>query len=277
MLEQREVPLIGPVTISPHLSIPPNPYVFYLMPGFGDQARVLVDFLSKQIPGAGEAVSVRLAVVYARGDFDKDALAGFRSQVALHSLQMVAEHAYESGKFDPTSALKAIAPQKPDYVFFFGAADDIVAFARQLDIAKSEAGLVTSLVMLGHNLFDVPQAVATKTFLSCPSTFPGKAELDRFEQVMKDSAVELRHPAFQRAAYAASLVLIEAMKKSGRGLTRQNLIKSLEDIKDFQTGVAPSVSFGANVRVGSVGSYVVGIDPGKKQIIPLSDWIVPQG
>ncbi|HEY6332006.1 MAG TPA: ABC transporter substrate-binding protein [Blastocatellia bacterium] len=277
LLQQREVPLVGPVTISPHLSVPPNPYVFYLMPGFGDQSRVLVDYLSKRVPGAGQTVSVRLAVVYARGDFDKDALAGFKAQAALRSLQIVAEHPYESGKFDASLALGSVTVQKPDYIFFFGASSDILAFARQMDAAKSEAGLLTSLIMLGKELFSLPQAVAAKTFLAYPSTFPGKTDLENFDQALKSSKVELRHPAFQRAAYAASLVLVEGMKKSGSQVTRQALIKSLEDIRDFQTGVAPSLSFGANIRVGSVGSYVVGLDVGSRQIIPLSDWIVPEG
>src|SRR5262249_17030835 len=33
-LKQREVPLVGPVTLSPRQPAVPNPYVFYLLPSF---------------------------------------------------------------------------------------------------------------------------------------------------------------------------------------------------------------------------------------------------
>ncbi|HEY1404695.1 MAG TPA: ABC transporter substrate-binding protein, partial [Pyrinomonadaceae bacterium] len=36
-LKRSEVALVGPVTLSPRLSVPPNPFVFYLLPTFRDQ------------------------------------------------------------------------------------------------------------------------------------------------------------------------------------------------------------------------------------------------
>ena len=42
-LRRNGVPLIGPVTLSPPSETQANRYVFYLLPGLRDQARVLVD------------------------------------------------------------------------------------------------------------------------------------------------------------------------------------------------------------------------------------------
>ncbi|HVG21388.1 MAG TPA: ABC transporter substrate-binding protein, partial [Blastocatellia bacterium] len=67
-LRRREVPLIGPVTLSPRLPDVPNPYIFYLLPSFADQSRSLVDFVgSGEMRPAGRGAS-RLAVVYADDD-----------------------------------------------------------------------------------------------------------------------------------------------------------------------------------------------------------------
>lgn len=86
----------------------------------------------------------------------------------------------------------------------------------------------------------------------------------------------MRSPAFQSVAYAATKVLFEATKLSGRQLDRKTLINSLEQIQDFRTGVVPPITFGPNRRVGSIGSYIVGVDLGNKQYTPLTDRLVPK-
>jgi ABC-type branched-subunit amino acid transport system substrate-binding protein len=49
LLKRNEVPLVGPVTLSPRPTLPPNPYIFYLLPTFNDQARSLVDFVKTRL------------------------------------------------------------------------------------------------------------------------------------------------------------------------------------------------------------------------------------
>jgi mono/diheme cytochrome c family protein len=101
-IKRSEVPLVGPVTLSPRLAVPPNPYVFYLLPTFSDQARALVDFVHTK---AG-AKPLRLAVVYADNDFDRDGVAGLQTQAKLYGMEIVAEQAYAAGSFD---AAKTVA------------------------------------------------------------------------------------------------------------------------------------------------------------------------
>jgi hypothetical protein len=93
---------------------------------------------------------------------------------------------------------------------------------------------------------------------------------------MQKGGVSLRSPAFQSVAYAATKILFEAAKLSSKQLDRTKLISSLEQIQDFRTGVVPPVTFGPNRRVGSVGSYIVGIDLRNKQYMPLSERLTPK-
>jgi len=275
-LKRSETPLIGPVTISPHRSVPPNPYVFYLMPSFGDQARVLVDFVSAKAgqPKAGPAA--RLAVVYATGDLDRDALQGLRSQAKMHAMEIVAERGYARGGFKARSVVDDLIAKKPDYIFFFGGSNDLLAFAREMEAAKLSAALLSSFVMVGRGAFSLSSDVAARTYLSYPAALPREDELSGFMALMKKAKVTLRHSAFQRTAYAAALIFVEAMKLSGRQTSRVGLISSLEQFREFRTGVLPPVTFGPNIRIGAAGSYVVGIDLNKTQVVPLSEWLVPK-
>jgi hypothetical protein len=65
------------------------------------------------------------------------------------------------------------------------------------------------------------------------------------------------------------------LKLSGKELSREKLIRSLEGLYDFETGLSPRISYGPNRRIGAFGAYIVGVDPAQKHFIPASKWITP--
>ncbi|MDT4953982.1 MAG: hypothetical protein QOJ02_2120 [Acidobacteriota bacterium] len=291
-LRQNEVPLVGPVTLSPHVSIPPNRFIFYLLPTFSDQARSLVDFISTKrtqgqvaysaqmtqqaAPPKSPARKLSVAVIYMSGEMEADALEGLRAQARLRSVDLVFEQGYEAGRFAPAPVVEMMARKKPDYVFFFGAGSDITACAREMERVHLSAPLVSSVMMLGREAFDLSPETAARTLLSYPSALPDQGDFAEFLNVMQHRGVRLRSPAFQTVAYAATKTLIEAVKLSTRHLSRATLISTLEGLRDYATGVIPPVSFGPNRRVGIEGSFVVGIDLNNKRYVALSEQLVPQ-
>jgi ABC-type branched-subunit amino acid transport system substrate-binding protein len=289
---QSEVPLVGPVTLSPHLTLPPNRFIFYLLPTFSDQARSLVDFISTkrarvQAPDTVQKTSrqatptqperkLSAAVIYMKGELEADALEGLRAQARLRSVDITSEQSYEAGRFAPAHAVEVMAQKKPDYVFFFGAGADILACAREMERVRFNAPLVSSVMMLGREAFDLSPETAARTLLAYPSALPDQGDFAEFLDVMQRRRVNLRSPAFQTIAYASAKTLIEAVKLSSRMLSRATLISALEGLRDYRTGVIPPVSFGPNRRVGVEGSFVVGIDLTNKRYVPLSEQLVPQ-
>ena len=272
LIKGREVPLVGPVTLSPRLALPPNPYIFYLLPTFADQTRTLVDFVSARTQGK----AARLGVVYSRNDFNQDALSGLRLQAKMYSMEIVSEHGYDAGQLKTAEAVDLLVRKAPDHVFFFGAAQDFKAIAEQMDRVKLNVPLLSSVVMVGRGAFALPATVTAQTFLSYPSALPNESEFAEFLTLTRKARVEVRSPALQSMAFAAAKIFFEAAKLSGRQLDRVAFISSLERMRDFRTGVVPPVTFGPNRRVGSVGSYVVGVDLNKLQYVPLTDRLTPK-
>jgi ABC-type branched-chain amino acid transport systems, periplasmic component len=272
LIKTQEIPLVGPITLSPRNEVPPNRYIFYLLPTFADQARSLVDFISEK-NGNKRA---RAAVIYANNDFNLDALAGMKSQSKLYAMEIASEQGYATGHFEAAKTVKALVTQKPDYIFFFGGADDAKALAVEMEQAGLKIPLLSSVVMLGRGAFTLPASIAEQTFLSYPSALPNQEDFAEFIGTMQKANVALRSPAFQTIAFAATKVFLEAMKLSGRRLDRATLIGSLEQIQDFKTGVIPPLTFGPNRRVGSTSSYIVGIDLSKMQYLPLTERRMPK-
>jgi ABC-type branched-subunit amino acid transport system substrate-binding protein len=271
-LRRSEVALVGPVTLSPRLAIPPNPYVFYLLPTFSDQARVLVDFAAAK-PARRPA---RLAIIYADGEFDRDALAGLRAQVKLYPMETVFEYGYEPGRFAPERIGAPLAQSRPDYIFFFGAAEQFAALARAVETAQLRAPLLSSVVMTGRAAFDVPAAVAPQTYLAYPAALPTQNDFAEFIALMQRKAVKLRSPAFQSVAFAAAKTFVEAAKLGGREISRPQLLNALEQLHDFKTGVVPPLTFGPNRRVGADSCSIVGIDLSRKQYVPVGERLTPR-
>jgi ABC-type branched-subunit amino acid transport system substrate-binding protein len=272
LIERSRVPLIGPVTLSPRLSIPPNPYIFYLLPTFGDQARSLVDFVNSRSNGK----AARLGVIYADSDFDRDALAGVKAQAEIYSLAVVAEEGFKAGSFAAAEVVRRLDDKKADYVLFFGDAQSIAALAAEMERVKMKAPLLSSVVMIGRGAFALPASVAAETFLAYPAALPNQSDFAEFISLMQKSGGPLRSPAFQSVAFASTKVFYEAVKLSGKQLDRATLLRSLEQLQDFKTGVLPPVTFGPNRRIGSTGSYIVRVDLDKKQYVPVTDRLTPR-
>ena len=275
-LKKSEVPLIGPVTLSPLLPPLPNRFVFYLLPSFNDQTRSLIDFIAADETRSRDRSTIRLVAVYSDNGFDQDALTGLRAQAKTRSMQIAAEQSYDSASLSAKSIVAAVAAQKPDYIFFFGNGDDFGAFAREMDRLKLEADLMTCASMVGRSAFGLPARVASRTYLSYPASFPEEDDSAEFLGVMQKGGVQLRSAAFQAVAYAGAKIFVEAVKSSGRKLNRAALLNSLEHLQNFRTGVLPPVTFSPNRRIGVTGSYIVSIDVAKKRFLPLGNRIVPK-
>jgi ABC-type branched-subunit amino acid transport system substrate-binding protein len=61
----------------------------------------------------------------------------------------------------------------------------------------------------------------------------------------------------QRQALAAAKILMEALRRAGRDVTRERLVDALETLQDFHTGLIPPVSYSATRRIGSDGAWIV--------------------
>ena len=78
--------------------------------------------------------------------------------------------------------------------------------------------------------------------------------------------------AAQISAYSAAKILVEALKRAGKDVSREKLIQSLEGLYEYQTGLTPAITYGPNRRVGAMGAYIVAIDLNGKQFVPASGW-----
>ena len=268
LAQESEVPFVGPVTLLPQAGA--GRYVFYLMPGFAEQARALVNFHARRQPQARPKV----ALVYEESGIGSAAASAAEEQCVKAGCGPVQKFSYARGKSEPASLVRSA--KGADAVFFFGAGGEETAFIKEADAAGWHPDLFLLGALTGRELIpSVTAGFKDKVFLTFPTvpadvTEAGAAELRSLSEKYK---FELRHTAAQLSALTAAKVLVEGLKRGGRDISRERLVTALEGLYDYETGLAPRLTFGPNRRVGAAGAYVVRIDPSKREFVPASGWV----
>jgi ABC-type branched-subunit amino acid transport system substrate-binding protein len=121
----------------------------------------------------------------------------------------------------------------------------------------------------------VPSSFTKKVFLAFP-TVPADVTADglaEYRALADKYKLPSQHTAAQLAALAAAKTFVEALKRAGADLSREQLVTALEGLYEFDTGLTPKLVFGPNRHVGAAGAYVVTINSETKQFISASGWV----
>ena len=268
----EEIPFVGPATLIPQVEHPPNRYIFYLLPGVSEQAAALVNYADQQLGIKKQ----RVAVLVPSGE-----LAATASEAAIaHAKQAgwtdVVKVNYASENFDANQIAQQLKTSNTAAVFVFGAGKDIEKLLTAANALQWTPYVLSLGVMTSQSLAtELPAAFSKKIFLSFPTvpadvTAEGVAEYRALAEKYK---LPQRHTAAQLAALAAAKTFVEALKRTGADLSREQLISALEGLYDYDTGLTPKLIFGPNRRVGASGAYVITINAETKEFVSASGWI----
>jgi ABC-type branched-subunit amino acid transport system substrate-binding protein len=272
LAHDTEVPLIAPFTLYPPLSAPVNRQVFYLLSGIDDQARALVVFAAQKFADKSAA---RAAIVYPASDVNAVVANAIDDESKRAGWSVPGHVKYARGSFDAVVVAKELSAKNVNTVFLLGGSDDARALWSAAEKLNWTPALYLPGAMTGKDILDAPLAFKDKIFLSFPSV-PADikpAGLGNFRTLAARYKLPQGHIAAQISAYVSAQLLVEGLKRAGRDLSREKLINSLEGLYEYETGLTPPLTYGANRRVGAAGAYIVAIDMEKKQFVPASGWI----
>lgn len=265
------MPVIGPLTLFPEDALASNPYVFHLLPGVTELAQVLLQHGAKDLQLAQRPIAL----------WHPDSASGRATAQAIEA------GIRRSGWREPVSvpfpargashdALAAMLKQRDvASVLVLGAGADIAALAA----AAARSGWTPHLLIPGpvapRDIVDLPPVFRDRVTLAYP-TAPGDQRGDALREyaaLLQGRPESRTFQASQISAYAAGMLLVEALKRTGRDLSRRKLIATLETVQGFETGLVPQVSYNADRRIGSMGGYLVAVDLEHKSLRPLGGYV----
>lgn len=270
LLEVEEVPLIGPYTHFPqHPSL--NRFIFYLFSGVKEEILAFFHVLKKQ----GQNLDLKVTLVHSAEAIPEEIRESLLEQIKQDGWRSLSQISYPSGRFDPISMVKELRDKKIEALLFWGPWED----ARSLILSADRAGWAPSILLsgskIGRDLFGLPDRFQKRIYLAYPTLPSDRTDtgLKELKGLFKKYGLLEGHLPIQIYAWAASKILVEGIKQSGRVISREKLVEKLEGLNGLETGLTPKITYGPNRRIGALGAYVVAVNLERKSFEPVSGWI----
>jgi ABC-type branched-subunit amino acid transport system substrate-binding protein len=266
ILERQRVPAIVTFAGSSDANAPESSQVFYLLSGLFQQTDALVNFASHR----HQAHEPPPAIVFPER---MHSLADYTVK-RCRAMSLGDALLFKYIQFDAGSIASSLTRQNLRTVFFLGNGRELQALLNSArDLTVFQPG-----PLAGQALFDSDAEFADRVFLSFP-TLPGDMApeaLEEFHLLLHKQGLSSSQAAPSLLAVASAKVLVEALRQSGRHLTRATVVDALIHLNDFNTGLTPPVSYRPDRRIGALQGYVVEWDGKRKIFVPIDRSLAQQ-
>jgi ABC-type branched-subunit amino acid transport system substrate-binding protein len=273
LVKEKEIPLVGAFTLDPQVSLPLNQYAFYIYPGLVNQSQALAVFaIQKNATRKPQA-----AIVYTDEKPARDAAEAINNLLREHGWNQIEEIKAPREQFDAASLVKKLSGKSAELIFLLNDGESQKAFIQQARKINWNPVYFIPGQLAAREILESPRQIGAQVLLSFP-TLPSDQTPDgsvEYQKLAESYKLPAHHKASQLTALASAKILIEALKRAGRDVSRQKLIEALERLYQFNTALTPPITYTPNRRIGSMGAYIVAIDVEGNGPTPVSGFLEP--
>ncbi len=233
IVKENKVPLVGLFTGAMTLRKPVIPEIINIRASYDDEPEMLVERFTK------DSGAKKFAVFYQDDGFGLAVLSGTEKALKKRGLEVVAKGTFQRNTTAVKTGLAAVMSANPDVVIMVGPYTPLSVFIKEARAAGLKSHLATvsfvgtdSLVKLVGSEGDgvvISQVVPFPEDLSLPVAKECSSLITKHFPDEKSGFVR-----FEGCITAKAMTL--AMEKVGKDLTRENLIKAFEDMKNADIG-----------------------------------------
>lgn len=245
ILSEEKVPLVGMFTGAQALREPFNRQVFHVRASYFDETERMVQHLT--------SMGVKkIAVFYQNDAYGMAGLEGVNRALARRQLKPTATGTVERNSVDVTKALDVILKSEPEAVVQISAYKSCAAFIKQAR-ARAYGGQFLNVSFVGSKaladeLGSIGQGVVISQVVPFPYA-PVSQVVREYQQHMSESG-QKDFDFSSMEGYLTARVLVEGLRRAGRGVTRESLITALESIRNLNLG-GFTISYSAKDHQGS--------------------------
>lgn len=252
LIEEYKVPVISPAVTSKWVYSPPKKYIFATMLSQGFSARVLIDYVVNEL---GDK-KPRIGVLYIKTELGQEALREVQDHADMYGFKIVAEIDYAPRAIDLSGQVAKLKAADVDYVMVCG-------ITREGPYAMKEAAKLDwkpqflfpgvssdeNIFTLGREtMFYGKPPLGASEYYPMSADFPDKKIL--LEWLKGDPELKMLC-TYNLHGLTYIKTLVEGLKRTGKDLTVEGLIKAMQTIKDWDNGGQGPVTFGPNDRQGT--------------------------
>ncbi len=269
LAESNKIPLVGLFTGAQALYTPFRHWVINVRAAYADETKEQIDGMWKTLGYK------KIGVIYPDDAFGSAVLDGVKNALKEHQSQPIAAASYPRQTSQADAAIASVRTASPDAVVLVGPANTVapiikmahakgwkplfvtVSFVGTDDLIKlagdDAEGMVVTQVVPPYYLTDLKTVALYRRTLSkfAPSETPNFVSLEGFVDAM---------------------VLVEGLKRAGKDLTRDGLIRGIESLHDYDIELGPQLKLGYSARDHKGFTHVIPTVVRGGRAVPFTDW-----
>lgn len=271
IFNQKKIPLIAAFTLYPPALV--NPFVFYFNEGVSGEVKALTDFAAKR----SRAVSPRVGVMYFENPPSRELAAAVEQACKAVNLAAPARIALSSENDMNTATARRAMQAGYDYLFLLTSEPNVLNVLRLASGANSQTAFLIPGSLAQSDAVNSFAGVNARTFLAVSASQHGISSeaAEEYKHLAESHALPAYRVTEQWTALAGAKLLVEALRRDGRNLSREGLIKSLEETASFNTGFAPSLTYSPNRHTGNLTVEIMEVDPKDHKLVPADASMTP--
>jgi len=208
-----------------------NRTVFMVYPDYGDEAEFLVQQAAKLI-GAK-----KVAIFYQNDDYGKGGLEGVKRGIGklAGSVALSGEVSYEVADRELSTHALKLRESGADAVIFYATATHTAGIIKEMAKVGYQPKIFASFPLGDrHVMFRLLGELWEGAYYNVNGAVPGEPEADRIIEILLKQDPKLKgRESFAVAGAMAMMATVEGLKRAGKNLTRDGLIKAMGSIKNW--------------------------------------------
>ena len=254
---------------------PTMPYHFTNGAAYEDEVRIIFNYLFNVL----KVKNPKLGLVRPDTEHGKVGSRATAEQVKRFGTKLLAEEILAPGAMEAGSQVLNLRRQKINYIILHLTVANSVAFLRDAKKYGIKAKFYgtkytcteTTVQMAGKA---AKEFYAINSFASWYDDEPGVKEMRKVSLKYYPDLNKKIPPKIWTQGWAEAVIVYEGIKRAGKNLTRNGVIKAWESMKNYNMkGLSANATFGPNKHQCSEHCKIYKADIPNGKLAPISDWI----
>jgi len=265
LVEENKIPLLGLFTGADKLRFPFRHYIFNVRSSYYQETNAVVRYFVE------EKGLRRIGVFYQYDDYGFDGLKGTQIALQRYDLSPVATGSFIRGTLDVEEALQKIQASKAQAVIMIGTYSPCAKFIKEARSRGYNPSFhnvsFVGADRLVQELGDSGEGVIITQVVPPPSEQILLPACEQYTRLLAQYYPQDKPNFVSFEGFINARILIEALRRAGRDITREGFIRALESIREHYVGIGAVISFGPRDHQGIDDVYLTEVRQGKLQLL----------
>lgn len=234
---------------------------------YNNHMEILITYLVKDLGFK------KIAYFYYGDEAGKSQRVNVVAQMKKLGLELVADSPFERGTTNFGAYLTKLKQSDPEAVVVYSSTPDLARIIKQGDEMGFHPQWSSHLPASDRIIIDLAGKsseglIGASPLLPVTSDDPAVAQ---YRDLLKKYYPHVKPGMWGMLGYGGAKILVEILKRTGKDLSWENVIKAAETMKDWKIGIGPPITYTSKSHVGNNGVVIVKVENGEFK--PQTGWL----